>query len=768
MHENFIPKIADELSLSQAQVTATAKLLVEGGTVPFIARYRKEATGGLDEVAITSIRDRLDQLKALEDRRTAILKSLEERKLLTDELKARVDEAETLARLEDVYQPFKPKRRTKATIAREKGLEPLATTIFENQETVDPEKEATAFVDPEKEVATLDEALAGARDIIAEWINDDADARAELRAFYLKHSTLSSKVMMGKEEEGAKYRDYFEWSEPAATAPSHRILAIRRGEQEMMLSMSVRPDEDTAIAKLESRFVKGKTPAAEQVRLATKDAFKRLLSISMETAARLELKKRADEAAITVFTQNLRELLLAPALGGKSVIAIDPGFRTGCKTVVLDAQGKLLFDTVIYPSHSARQIDEAKTILLRLAQRFEVQAIAIGNGTASRETETFVRSIGLPKSIPVIMVNESGASIYSASDVAREEFPDKDITVRGAVSIGRRLMDPLAELVKIDPKSIGVGQYQHDVDQRALKSSLDDTVLSCVNAVGVEVNTASKQLLSYVSGLNARLAGEIVKHREANGPFKSRKELTEVSGIGPKAFEQSAGFLRIRNADNPLDASAVHPERYPLLEQMAKDLSVSVKDLMSDSAARSKIKIEQYVTASAGLPTLKDIMQELAKPGRDPRAEFELIQFKEGVNEITDLKEGMKLTGVVTNVTAFGAFVDVGVHQDGLVHVSQLADRFVKDPNEVVKVGQKVQVTVTEVDVPRKRIGLSMKAAPEIGAKSASGPRGDRNADHNRARGPRQNDNRPPQGGNRNRGGQTFGALGDAFNKFGL
>lgn len=776
MHETFLPKIAAELSLTLTQVAATAKLLVEGGTVPFIARYRKEATGGIDEVAIAAIRDRLDQLKALEDRRAAILKSLVDQKVLTDALKAKVDAAETLARLEDVYLPYKPKRRTKATIAREKGLEPLATSLFKNQEdaALDPIAAATAFVDTEKEVADTDAALAGARDIIAEWINDDADARAELREYYLSSSTLSSRVMLGKEDEAAKFRDYFDWSEPATNAPSHRILAIRRGEQEMFLSMSVRPEEETAIYKLEARFVKGSTPASEQVRLATKDAFKRLLSISMETAARLALKKRADAEAITVFIQNIRELLLAPALGEKPIIAIDPGFRTGCKTVVLDAQGKLLFDTVIYPSQSARQIDEAKTIILGLAQRFGTQAIAIGNGTAGRETETFIRSIGLPKSILIVMVNESGASIYSASAVAREEFPDKDITVRGSVSIGRRLMDPLAELVKIDPKSIGVGQYQHDVDQKALKASLDDSVLSCVNAVGVEINTASKELLSYVSGLNPRLAGEIVKHREANGPFTSRKQITKVSGIGPKAFEQAAGFLRIRNADNPLDSSAVHPERYPVLEQMAKDLTVSVKDLIADSSKRGQINIQSYVTDEVGLPTLQDIVQELAKPGRDPRAEFEVIQFKEGVNAITDLNEGMKLTGVVTNVTAFGAFVDVGVHQDGLVHVSQLSDTFVKDPNEVVKVGQKVQVTVTEIDVSRKRIALSMKAAPEIGPKvgtSRQGSRAEPKGREDRNTGARSNPRPNHHQTNRSSGTQkkkSFGGLNDAFGKLGL
>ncbi|MCH6257582.1 RNA-binding transcriptional accessory protein [Puniceicoccaceae bacterium K14] len=766
MSENFLPTLCEELKLQPSQASATVKLLAEGGTVPFIARYRKEATGGLDEVAITQIRDRLAQLKAIEDRRGSILKSLEERKLLTEELSKKLSVATSLTKLEDIYLPYKPKRRTKAMIAREKGLEPLANKIFEEQESqFNPAQEAEAFVDAEKEVTNAEEALAGARDIIAEWINDDAEARAELREYYLKNSTLTSKVMTGKEDEGAKYRDYFEWSEPAAQAPSHRILAIRRGENEMALTMSVRPDEDIALNKLEKRFVRGNTPASEQVKLAAKDSFKRLLSISMETAGRLDLKKRADKEAINVFSSNLRELLLAPALGQKPVIAIDPGFRTGCKLVCLDPQGKLLFDAVIYPTLGDRQREEAAHALQSIVKKFDVSAIAIGNGTASRETEAFCRKIGLPKSISIVSVNESGASIYSASEVAREEFPDKDITVRGAVSIGRRLMDPLAELVKLDPKSIGVGQYQHDVDQRKLKESLDDVVLSCVNGVGVEINTASKQLLSYVSGLNSRLAGAIVTQRESKGAFSSRDEILKVPGIGPKAYEQAAGFLRIRDADNPLDASAVHPERYELVEQMAKDLGTSVKELMISAAIRDKIKLENYTSEEVGLPTLKDILQELSKPGRDPRKQFEAMSFQEGVNEISDLREGMRLPGVITNVTAFGAFVDVGVHQDGLVHISQLADTFVKDANDHAKVGKKVQVTVTEVDIPRKRIALSMKSAPEVGhAAKQKSPQAS-------SRPPRRNDR---QRGNNNsnsntrRGKQTLNDLGDAFGKLGL
>jgi uncharacterized protein len=763
MIETFIPKISDELGLHVHQTAATVKLLAEGGTVPFIARYRKEATGGIDEVAIAAIRDRLAQLKAIEERRGAIIKSLEERTLLTDALKSSIQNADTLARLEDVYQPYKPKRRTKATIAREKGLEPLAEKIWEQLPNCDPESEAKAFIDSEKEVANSEEALAGARDIVAEWVNDNADARAELRSYYLSESTLASKVMLGKESEGEKFRDYFDWSEPANKAPSHRILAIRRGESEMTLSMTVRPDEDAAISKLEHRFVSGQSPASQQVRLAIKDGFKRLLSISMETAARLGLKKRADQEAISVFASNLRELLLAPALGQKAVVAIDPGFRTGCKLVALDPQGKLLFDSVIYPTHGARQQGEAKDLLLGICKQFKIDAIAIGNGTAGRETEAFIKGCGLPKTIAIISVNESGASIYSASEAAREEFPDKDITIRGAVSIGRRLTDPLAELVKLDPKSIGVGQYQHDVDQRALKGSLDDVVLSCVNGVGVEINTASKQLLSYVSGLNPRLAEAIVAQRNTQGPFKSRREIKKVAGIGPKAFEQAAGFLRIRDAANPLDRSAVHPERYGLVEQMAKDLTVSVNDLMTDSSARGKVDIQKYATDEVGEPTLKDILQELARPGRDPREQFEVVQFKEGVNQISDLREGMKLPGIVTNVTAFGAFVDIGVHQDGLVHISQLADVFVKDPNEHVKVGQKTHVTVTEIDLARKRLALSMKSQPEIGSSSRNGDtKNDRNTPSKRPQNNRPNQRSKPKRSFKGNG------LSDAFGKLGL
>jgi uncharacterized protein len=528
-------------------------------------------------------------------------------------------------------------------------------------------------------------------------------------------------VISGKEEEGAKFKDYFDWTEPAASAPSHRILAMRRGEEEGFLFTRLTPPEDQAVALLESMFVKNSSPAGQEVRTAVQDCYKRLLGFAMEGEARVHFKKRADEEAVKVFAENLRELLLSAPLGQKNVLAIDPGFRTGCKGVLLDRQGKLLGNDVIYPEKSAREQAEAATMVKTIITKFNVEAIAIGNGTASRETEAFIRKLGLPAAIPIVMVNESGASIYSASEAAREEFPNHDITVRGAVSIGRRLMDPLAELVKLDPKSIGVGQYQHDVDQSALKRSLDDVVVSCVNNVGVELNTASKHLLSYVAGLNSRTAASIVGYRDENGPFKSRKELQKVPGLGPKSFEQAAGFLRIRGGDHPLDASSVHPERYTLIDQMAKDLGCTVEDLMRDSAKRSKIDAKKYVSEDVGLPTLQDILSELAKPGRDPRQQFEAFSFKEGVDKVEDLQPGMKLPGVVTNVTAFGVFVDVGVHQDGLVHISQLSDNFVKNPAEVVKVGQRVQATVLEVDLPRKRISLSLKTNPEVGPRAPKG-----------------------------------------------
>ena len=722
MNEIHLLKVSGELNLRPPQVKATALLLAEGATVPFIARYRKEATGTLDEVAITSIRDRLTQLADLDARREAIVKSLTERLLLNDRLMASIEAAQTLAALEDIYLPYRPKRRTRATIAKEKGLEPLADILFHKQNTAVPEIEAQAFVNTEKGVESIEAALAGARDIIAEWVNDDALARARMRELYARKAIVRSKVMTGKETEGAKFKDYFNWNEPISAIPSHRLLAIRRGEDEGFLMVRMTPPEEEALAILEPLFVTGNGAAAEQIRLAVQDGFKRLLGTAMEVELRLESKKKADEEAIRVFAENLRELLLSPPLGSKHVLAIDPGFRTGCKVVCLDRQGKLLDHDVVYPSQSESRLSEAGTKIKGFCQKFQIEALAIGNGTAGRETETFIRKLGLPAAISIVMVNESGASIYSASEVAREEFPDHDLTVRGAVSIGRRLMDPLAELVKLDPKSIGVGQYQHDVDQLALKRSLDDVVMSCVNGVGVELNTASRQLLTYVSGLGPQIAANIVTYRNEHGPFRSRAALRKVPRLGPKAFEQAAGFLRLRDSIHPLDASAVHPESYSIVDDMARDLSCSVEDLTRDAGLRKRINLQKYVTEHAGLPTLNDIVGELSKPGRDPREQFEMFQFKEGVEKIDDLQPGMKLPGIVTNVTAFGAFVDIGVHQDGLVHVSQLADRFVKNPAEVVRVHQKVNVTVTEVDLPRKRIALSMKSNPEMGETKASAP----------------------------------------------
>ena len=699
MNEAYIVKIAGELKVQPRQVAATAALFAEGATVPFIARYRKEATGSLDEVVVTSIRERLLSLAELDQRRDAILKSLAERNLLTDELKHAIAKSETVTGLEDIYQPYRPKRRTRATIAKEQGLEPLADILFSQQSTADPSAAGQAYVSAEKGVPDVASALAGARDILAERISDDAQARARLRALFWSQALVKSKVSFEKEETAAKFKDYFDWNEPLAKIPSHRMLAIRRGESEGLLMMRIQPPEEEALGMIEPLFVTGRGPAAEQVRLAVQDSYKRLLGQAIEVEMRIESKKRADVEAIRVFSENLRELLLSSPLGRKNVLAIDPGFRTGCKIVCLDRQGKLLHNDVVYPTAaSPGQAREAAEALLGMVRKFQIEAIAIGNGTAGRETEMFVKALKLPAAIPVVMVNESGASIYSASDVAREEFPNHDLTVRGAVSIGRRLMDPLAELVKLDPKSIGVGQYQHDVDPFALKRSLDDVVMSCVNGVGVELNTASKQLLAYVSGLGPALAENIVAHRNENGPFKSRAELKRVPRLGPKAFEQAAGFLRIRDSDQPLDASAVHPESYAIVDQMARDLACSVSDLVRDAGRRQKLQLGKYVTEAVGLPTLTDILAELAKPGRDPRQQFEVFTFQAGVEKMEDLKPGMKLPGIVTNVTAFGAFVDIGVHQDGLVHISQLCDRFIKDPAEVVKVQQKVMVTVTEVD----------------------------------------------------------------------
>ena len=705
MNDKHIQRISQELALSNKHVKAVASLLDEGATVPFISRYRKEATGSMDEVAVGKIRDRLFELAELDKRRDFILSSLAERDLLTDELKIAIENAKDKTILEDIYLPYRPKRQTHASIAKERGLEPLAKLIFK-QEGVDPKSEAKSFVDADKDVPDVETALAGARDIIAEDISERSKIRGALRVLFVKRGRFKSKVIKKMMDEGQKFRDWFEWDEPLVRVPGHRALAMFRGEKEKVLRLSLRPADDEGVGLLVRELVHGSGPDAHEVGLALEDCYKRLLRPSIENEVRAEIKKRADAEAIGVFASNLRELLLAAPLGQKRVLALDPGFRTGAKLTVLDAQGALRDHTTIYPTGSKKQQADAAHILRNLCSRYDVEAIAIGNGTAGRETEAFVRELGL--GIPVVLVNESGASIYSASEVARREFPDLDLTVRGSVSIGRRLMDPLAELVKIDPKAIGVGQYQHDVDQTALKKGLDDVVERCVNSVGVDLNTASAELLTHVSGLGPVLAENIVAYRDENGSFSSRRELLKVARLGPKAFEQAAGFLRVKGKEI-LDGSAVHPERYDLVRKMAKDAGCSVAELVANEDARTRVDVGAYVSDDVGLPTLRDIMNELAKPGRDPRAEFSVFSFAEGVNDIKDLHEGMKLPGIVTNVTKFGAFVDIGVHQDGLVHISQLSDRFVRDPSDVVAAGKEVEVTVLSVDVQRRRIGLSMK-----------------------------------------------------------
>jgi uncharacterized protein len=714
-----IDVISQELNVDSKQISAVQKLLCQDATVPFIARYRKEVTGSLDEIQIAAIRDRLNQLAELDSRRDTILASLQKHGHLTDELKERVLAAENLIALEDIYLPYRPKRRTKAMIAKERGLEPLAQMIFK-QTGMDPAASAVKFVDPETQVPTVEDALQGARHIMAEWINEDENARSRLRALFEQKAMIRSTVVDGKEEQGAKFKDYFDWQEPAHSAPSHRILAMRRGEREDILALQMKPPEEMALQILENLFLKSEGADAEQVSIALVDSYKRLLSRSLETELRLITKERADKDAIRVFSDNLRQLLLAPPLDAKRVMGIDPGFRTGCKVVCLNRQGKLLHHDTIYPHTSSTQSKKSGTVIAQLCKDYRIEAIAIGNGTAGRETETFVRRLELPSDIIVVLVNESGASIYSASETAREEFPDHDVTVRGSVSIGRRLMDPLAELVKIDPKSIGVGQYQHDVDQNDLKASLDDVVISCVNAVGVDVNRASAQLLAYVSGLGPRLARNVVTHRDANGPFADRKSLLKVPRLGPKAFEQAAGFLRIPDAVNPLDASAVHPESYAIVDTMAADHNCSIADLMQSADIRAQVDLKRYVDDTTGLPTLTDIMEELAKPGRDPRQTFEVFAFDENVSEMRDLVVGMRLPGIITNVTKFGAFADIGVHQDGLIHISEMADRFIKNPSEVVKVQQKVMVTVLDVDLKRKRIGLSLRSGNQPAGGSGS------------------------------------------------
>ena len=695
--------LSGQLGLPVKSVASTLELLESGATVPFIARYRKEVTGSLEETSITAIRDNYQKLLELAKRREAILGNLRETENLTDELTRQIMQAPTLAELEDIYLPYRPKRKTRASMAREKGLAPLAEAIFENRKI-----SLDSFIAPEKNVENQNQALAGALDIVAEKISEDQEVRSSLRELFRKSAQIESKVVKKNQDNAEKYRDYFAWQEPAAKAPSHRILAMFRGDAENFLTLSIRPPEEDALALLNKRFVRS-GPWQKAMIDAARDSYSRLLCPSLENELRTELKTRADEEAIAVFAANLRELLLAPPLGRKRVLALDPGYRTGAKTVCLDEFGKLLASDVIYPTHGGIRKQEAETIVRRLVKEHAIDAIAIGNGTAGRETEQFIKSLELGENIIVTLVNEDGASVYSASESARQEFPDYDITVRGAVSIGRRLQDPLAELVKIDPKAIGVGQYQHDVNQNELKKALDQTIESCVNQVGVELNSASIELLSHVAGVGPAMAANIVTFRNENGAFKSRKQLLKVPRLGPKAFEQCAGFLRISNAKNPLDGSAVHPERYDLVGRMASDLGLGVDQLLNSAELRSSIDISKYISDEVGIPTLKDILDELAKPGRDPREQFELFQFAANIQTIEDLRTGMTLPAIITNVTNFGAFADLGIKQNGLIHISQLADRFVKDPSEIVKVGQKVTARVIEIDIPRNRIALSLR-----------------------------------------------------------
>lgn len=710
---DYTGRIAQELKLPVSGVGAVAELLAEGCTVPFIARYRKEKTGSLDEVAITAIRDGLARIEELEKRREAILGSLTERGILTEDLKKTIDAAATVTALEDAYLPFRPKRRTRALVAREAGLQPLADALLE-QKGRDLRELAASYVNEEKGIADADAALAGARDIIAENVSENPSVRQDMRVIFVRFGVCTSSVVEKKKEEpeAATYADYFDWKEPLLRVPSHRLLAVMRGEKEGYLSFSIRPEEKLALEKLYARYVTGSGEDSRQVEAAVTDGYRRLLAPSMETEARSTLKKRADADAIAIFARNLRELLMASPFGARPLVAIDPGVRTGCKVVCLDSKGDLLHHTVIFIQRSGAQYVQAGATIRALVTRFKPDAVAVGNGTASRETEEFLRGLGLD--IPIIVVSESGASVYSASELARKEFPNQDVTVRGAVSIGRRLMDPLAELVKIDPKSIGVGQYQHDVDQKQLKNALDDTVISCVNAVGVDLNTASAKLLSYVSGLTPSLADNVVKFRESEGPFKRRQDVLKVPRLGPKAYQQAAGFLRIRGAENPLDASAVHPENYGIVDAIAADQNCTVADLIAAKDLRGKIDLNRYVTDEVGLPTLEDILSELEKPGRDPRSALEIFSFDPNVRELTDLEPGMKLPGIVSNVTAFGAFVNIGVHQDGLVHVSQMG-RYVRDISSVLHPGMAVEVYVLDVDVKRRRISLRM----ELGKRAA-------------------------------------------------
>lgn len=704
---NYVRTIAKTLGLPENQIKNTLDLLDSGATIPFIARYRKEATGSFDEVQIMQIRDLKEKLVEIDKRRASIFDSIQEQGKMTPELRKKIETATSLSELEDLYLPYKPKRKTRATIAIEKGLEPLAVIIYD-QSQVDLKQVALQYIDKTKDLCTLDDVLQGARDIVAEWISEDLHVRESVRNIFVKESVIYSKVKRGKQEDGQKFEIYFDANEKLNRIPSHRLLAMFRGEEEGFLSLSIKPDVERVVRIMEKYTLKNTNSCSYQVKIATTDAYQRLLQPQMETEMRKLFKTKADDEAIEVFSTNLRQLLMSSPLGQKRVLAIDPGFRTGCKVVVLDNQGKLLNHTAIYPHPPQQEYKNASEILKKWVEEYAIEAIAIGNGTAGRETEHFVKYIPFDRKLEIVMVNESGASVYSASEVAREEFADYDVTVRGAVSIGRRLMDPLAELVKIDPKSIGVGQYQHDVNQTKLQKKLGEVVESCVNYVGVELNTASKELLSYISGVGNVLAKNIVEYRNQHGAFASREDLKKVPRFGEKAFEQAAGFLRIHNAENPLDASAVHPESYAIVQKMAKDLHTDVASLMQKEDLRKQIVLKNYLSHKVGLPTLRDILQELAKPGRDPREKFESFEFNPNIHAIQDLVVGMVVPGIVTNITNFGCFVDIGVHQDGLVHVSQLANKYVSNPNEVVKLRQKVMVKVVDVDLLKKRISLSM------------------------------------------------------------
>ncbi|MCB1156154.1 MAG: RNA-binding transcriptional accessory protein [Leptospiraceae bacterium] len=712
MDSFIIQEISEELRLKPGQVEAVLELLEDSNTIPFIARYRKEKTGSLDEVQITQIRDLHEKLKELLKRKTSILDSLQKRELLNPNLQEEIKKAKTLAELEDIYLPYKPKRKTRASIAIEKGLQPIALSIYSQTNSFNPKKEAEKLLQEKPELESVDKILSGARDIIAEMISEDKKTRTLLRKVYADNAIIESSKKTKIEKEGAeKYEDYFELKTPLKDCPARRILAIFRGEKEAFLKVSVEPSKEICLSSLKSLHIKGRNPSSEEVLLSIEDSYKRLLQPSLETELRNSLKEKADIDSIQIFAENLRQLLYAAPLGNKAILALDPGFRTGCKLVCLDPQGKLLYHTAIYPHKPQERTEEAKNIILELVDKYAIEVIAVGNGTAGRETESFASSLPFFKKLPVVMVNESGASIYSASEVAREEFPNEDVTVRGAVSIGRRLMDPLAELVKINPRSIGVGQYQHDVDQSLLKKKLEEVVESCVNRVGVDLNTCSKELLAYVSGLGTSLAKKIIAYRNDKGKFQSRQDLKKISGLGAKAFEQAAGFLRIRAAKNPLDDSAVHPESYGIVENIANKMQTSIQELIGNERLLKSVKPQDFVTETIGLPSLKDILSELSRPGRDPRDSFEFFEFARGVETIEDLKPGMNLPGIVTNLTAFGAFVDIGVHQDGLIHISQISNTFIKNPAEVLHLQQKLRVKVLDVDVKRKRISLSLKEA---------------------------------------------------------